>query len=486
MQRACAVQHPAERGQVCLLAEQMPRYVAIRLVVFHETAQRVREIALARLPALAHDARADTRPRRLEDAFLGSEAPLHRWHAHASSLGDSRKRHTIERQLAEELFRRVEDALLILRDLPRAEPLRVGARLFHVHYVNTNIDTTATARRYGAQTGYRPEVGRRGFHRLPWPRTMTTRWSEIQLGGVEQWVSVRGEDPTAPVLLYLHGGPGASEYGPRRRFLRCLERSWRVVDWDQRGAGRSFRGDEDATVLTLDRLVLDGVELLEWICRELSVARVVVAGHSFGSVLGLRMSQVAPTRVAAFVGAGQVVHWAEQERVGYDWALAEAHRRGKARVVAALERLGPPADGMYGEGVPGVEVQRRCLVELGGVAGTHTFLARYVMSTVTCADYPWTAKIRHVASMRRSMECMWADLGRRVDLFRDATRLDVPVHLFAGARDRITPLSLVERWYAVLKAPVKRLEVVGEACHLVNFEAPQQFDAWLHAVRAVV
>jgi pimeloyl-ACP methyl ester carboxylesterase len=135
---------------------------------------------------------------------------------------------------------------------------------------------------------------------------MKIGWRGVDIGGVQQWVSVRGQNASAPVLLFLHGGPGGSEYGPRRKYLRELERCWRVVDWDQRGTGRSFRGDEDATVLTLDRLVLDGVELVEWICNELAVERVVLVGHSFGTVLGVLMSQKAPARIAVYVGAAQV------------------------------------------------------------------------------------------------------------------------------------------------------------------------------------
>lgn len=166
---------------------------------------------------------------------------------------------------------------------------------------------------------------------------MKIGWRDVDIGGVQQWVSVRGQDASAPVLLFLHGGPGGSEYGPRRKYLRQLERCWRVIDWDQRGTGRSFRGDEDATVLTLDRLVLDGVELVEWICNELVVERVVIVGHSFGTVLGVLMSQKAPMRIAAYVGAAQVVQWARQEELGYDWALAEARRLGKPRAIEALE-----------------------------------------------------------------------------------------------------------------------------------------------------
>jgi proline iminopeptidase len=231
---------------------------------------------------------------------------------------------------------------------------------------------------------------------------MKTGWRDVAIGGVQQWVSVRGEDPSAPVLLFLHGGPGGSEYGPRRKYLRALERRWRVVDWEQRGAGRSFRGDEDATVLTLDRLVLDGVELVEWICNELAVERVVLVGHSFGTVLGVLMSQKAAGRIGAYVGAAQVVQWAVQEELGYDWALAEARRQGKARAFDALERLGRPAHGMYAAGVRSVEAQRRWLGSLGGVSADRL----RSISRSRCADVAFSqlkaALVRSNGSQRRA------------------------------------------------------------------------------------
>jgi pimeloyl-ACP methyl ester carboxylesterase len=312
---------------------------------------------------------------------------------------------------------------------------------------------------------------------------MKLGWRAVALGGVEQWISIHGEDPSAPVLLFLHGGPGASIYGPRRKYLRALERRWRVVDWDQRGAGRSFRGDEDGAVLTLERLVLDGVELVEWICRELGVERVVLVGHSFGTVLGVRMSQAAPVRIAAYVGAAQVVQWAVQEELGYDWALAEARRQGNARALEALEGLGRPVQGTYASGGRGLETQRRWLGRLGGVSGDPAFVVPFVLSTFTCIDYPLMAKLRYPKAMRRSIRCLWADLGRRIDLVRDVKRLDVPVVLFAGRRDHITDLSLIELWHGALEAPEKRLEIVDDAGHLAPFEAPEAFMACLEASR---
>src|SRR5690242_7987505 len=98
-------------------------------------------------------------------------------------------------------------------------------------------------------------------------------WHEVEIGKISQWISVRG-CAGAPVLLYLHGGPGASEFGPRRKFLSELEKRWRVVEWEQRGAGLSYRGDEDARSLNAERLVLDGLEVVEWACDALAVERV--------------------------------------------------------------------------------------------------------------------------------------------------------------------------------------------------------------------
>jgi pimeloyl-ACP methyl ester carboxylesterase len=60
----------------------------------------------------------------------------------------------------------------------------------------------------------------------------------------------------------------------------------------------------------------------------------------------------------------------------------------------------------------------------------------------------------------------------------------VPVHLFAGRRDRITDLSLIERWHATVEAPQKRLEIVDLAGHFAPFEVPERFMACIEAVRA--
>src|SRR3974390_384860 len=58
----------------------------------------------------------------------------------------------------------------------------------------------------------------------------------VQIGSIEQWIQIRGEDRDNPILLILHGGPGLS-YVPFTSTFRTWEECFTVVHWDQRGAG---------------------------------------------------------------------------------------------------------------------------------------------------------------------------------------------------------------------------------------------------------
>lgn len=311
----------------------------------------------------------------------------------------------------------------------------------------------------------------------------THGWNQVSLGGLDQWVSVRG-DRGSPVLLWLHGGPGGSEYGARRHYLRGLEQGWLVVEWEQRGAGRSFRGDETASTLNLDQLVADTVELVEVLCRELGRERIVLCGHSFGTVLGVLAAARVPHRIAAWVGSAQVVDWSLQEERSYRWALDEAKRQGKREVVLALERIGAPREGIYASGRAGTETQRRHLGALGGVSQPPSFLLRWMLSLVLAPDYPLRAKFRLTQGMARSMDLLWPELGRRVDFLQNVRKLEVPVHVFQGDADRITDPAQVKDWLETLEAPSKRLEIVPGAAHLAPFEQPQRFERFLEIVRA--
>ncbi|WP_235884602.1 alpha/beta fold hydrolase [Bradyrhizobium frederickii] len=137
----------------------------------------------------------------------------------------------------------------------------------------------------------------------------------VEVGGIKQWVQIRGEDRDNPVLLFVHGGPGGTTL-PISSAWRPWEKHFTVVQWDQRGTGRTYgaAGDMLAPTMTLERMTQDGIELTEYLRTHLHKDRIVLVGHSWGSFLGIHMAKQRPDLFYAYVGTGQVVGRATFEK----------------------------------------------------------------------------------------------------------------------------------------------------------------------------
>jgi pimeloyl-ACP methyl ester carboxylesterase len=171
----------------------------------------------------------------------------------------------------------------------------------------------------------------------------------VMIGGIEQWITIRGEDRGNPVLLFLHGGPGDATNPWGYAAFRPWLKAFTVVQWDQRGTGRTLgkSGPSVAATITIDRMTQDGIELAEMLRRMLQKDRILLVGHSWGSVLGVFMAKARPDLFFAFVGTGQVADQTRNYAVAYEALLDKAERLGESRAIRELRGVGPPpyADG---------------------------------------------------------------------------------------------------------------------------------------------
>lgn len=62
----------------------------------------------------------------------------------------------------------------------------------------------------------------------------------VRIGGIDQWIEVRGQNMNNPILLFIHGGPGTAFIPFAGAFQGPWERYFTVVQWDQRGAGKTY------------------------------------------------------------------------------------------------------------------------------------------------------------------------------------------------------------------------------------------------------
>src|SRR6266481_2335763 len=123
------------------------------------------------------------------------------------------------------------------------------------------------------------------------------RLEKVRIGGIDQWISIRGADRRNPVLLYLHGGPGYVSIPMSWWFSRGLEEYFTVVQWDQRATGKTYLLTDPAKVaptLTRERMIADTEEMAAWARTEFSKDKIFVLGHSWGSFLGLQLAERHP------------------------------------------------------------------------------------------------------------------------------------------------------------------------------------------------
>jgi pimeloyl-ACP methyl ester carboxylesterase len=304
----------------------------------------------------------------------------------------------------------------------------------------------------------------------------------VELGGLPQFVCARGRSADNPVLLYLHGGPGSAETAFMRHFDAALEEDFIVVNWDQRGAGKSYSKDIPLASMNVDQFVSDTHELVAWLKAKFGKQKIYLAGHSWGTILGVRTVRKYPEDFLAYVGVNQYVDAAENERISYEYTLAEARKRNNAKAVKELEAIGAPVAGRYQRPLEDMLIQRKWLGEFGGAMHTKV---DYVAAVLAASEYRDKGPL-FLASMdaaKFSVAAMQSEL-LKTDLLADATEFGVPVYFFVGRYDYNTPFVLAERYFERLAAPAKTLVWFDESAHLIPFEEPAAFRRALLRVRA--
>ena len=169
---------------------------------------------------------------------------------------------------------------------------------------------------------------------------------KIKIGNINQWISIRGKNTNNPILLYLHGGPGTPVMPLFRYFQAPLENYFIVVQWEQRGAGKSFSWKIPKKTMTIEQFISDLHELIEILMKRFKKEKIFLMGHSWGSVLGTYMVQRYPELFYAYIGVGQASDTIETEKIMYQFALDKSKETNNKKAIKKLEKIGLPFDGL--------------------------------------------------------------------------------------------------------------------------------------------
>jgi pimeloyl-ACP methyl ester carboxylesterase len=299
------------------------------------------------------------------------------------------------------------------------------------------------------------------------------RLESVRIGGIDQWVSIRGNDRRNPVLLMLHGGPGWVAMPTSWYFQRGWEEYFTVVQWDQRGAGKTYVANDPARVaptMSRERMIADTEEMVAWLRREFGKDKIFVMGQSWGSYLGLELAQRRPGWLHAYIGIGQLTNAPESERRGWAWTLQQAREDGNAEAVAELEALAPYAPGSTPVPLENLFKQRRWLNYYGGMVHNRRGGDAEAAAITLSPEYT----DQDVAGIWKGNDfSMQHLLGEVLTLDMSAVReLKVPLFLFEGRHDYNVSSELAAQWFQTVKAPTKQLVWFEQSAHEVMIEEP--------------
>ena len=295
----------------------------------------------------------------------------------------------------------------------------------------------------------------------------------VSIGGIEQWISVKGDDRNNPVLLVVHGGPGEVQWPQAARY-EPWERTFTVVQWDQRGAGHTYgRYGAKTPEMNLSRITKDGIEIADYLCRTLGKRKIILLGHSWGSIVAVGMVKLRPELFAAYVGTGQVASWKASVNIQFDLLLAKAR----------LDNDDPTIKQLEGIGRPDPSDAKQYFTFSHGLQGVMASSDREWIKSLR-ADLPASLIADHkdfqdfIDGFQFSAEHLLADQVS-TDLPKTAGQLDTAFFIIQGRDDVITPAQAASDYFDHVRASSKELILISDAGHFAYLTDPEVFLAAL-------
>lgn len=291
---------------------------------------------------------------------------------------------------------------------------------------------------------------------------------KISLGGQPQWILIRGQNRFSPILLFLHGGPGMPMMYLAHTFQRHLEDSFICVQWDQRGAGKSYFKNMSTTSLTVEQILSDAEELIQELRSRFNQKKIYLAGHSWGSYLGMLLIHRYPELFHAYVGIGQVADEARAREITARFLRERALETGDQKALVELINSG-------------FEVHEKWLFKYGGALYGKTGYTPFILAGIKAPEYglfdiPKVGRGSSFSSRHMRYDAIDTPLMNHV------TEVRVPLYFFTGRYDFTTPYELVEEYFRKLQAPSKKMIWFERSAHFPFFSEPELFARALKTV----
>jgi pimeloyl-ACP methyl ester carboxylesterase len=277
----------------------------------------------------------------------------------------------------------------------------------------------------------------------------------VKIGGIDQWITIKGADRRNPVVLVLHGGPGDAWSPSADSMFPGWEKDFTLVQWDQRDAGRTFikNGEAVEPTITLDRMTQDGIEVAEYLRQHLHKRKIILVGGSWGSVLGVRMVHAQSGLFASYVGVAQIVSWQKNLAASYARVREFAQSKNDRTALDVLNAVGPPPWNSIETYLSFSKVLWPYQAELATAPNPVSVASEYASDVQRYGARNAAFAFRY----------MWR-LVTPIDL-TPITDFEIPVFIVEGQADLVAPPEVARQYFETISAPRKDFYLVRGAGH---------------------
>jgi pimeloyl-ACP methyl ester carboxylesterase len=324
-------------------------------------------------------------------------------------------------------------------------------------------------------------------HKVAEKRAITSKHgidslASVRIGGIPQWIEVRGENVDHPILLWIHGGPGVAFIPLAGAFQGPLEKYFTVVQWDQRGAGKTYASNNEElqrSTMNLPQMEQDTLEVANYLRNRFKREKIFVLGHSWGSVLGLWLAHEHPEMIYAYVGVGQLINTKQNQQALYQDELQQARDLHNEQAIKQLESIAPYP-------TPNFDFKKDSVVHnwsdelLGPPPSEAAFIngRRIVSDLLSSPEYSLADDYGFIKGQQFSFGVFIPQMDS-VDLKKLGFDFREPIFFFEGRHDPACRPSLIWDYSQTIKAPQKGFVWFDNSGHFPFYEEQQKFGVEL-------
>ncbi len=284
---------------------------------------------------------------------------------------------------------------------------------------------------------------------------------DVELNKSFQKVLIQSKDLNNPIMLWLHGGPGGTAMFSSYYYTKSLMNHYTIVNWDQRGAGLSYREDIDTTSISEEQIILDALELTKYLIKKYNKEKIFILGHSFGSVIGMHLAERYPEYYKAYIGMGQVVDFKKSVNISYNWLVDTLKSVDDKKSLAKVQRTG----------LPDIWLIRK----YGGEMHTKVDKNEIIKNSPLYYEGYLDNRYKALKFTRKYMNKFASKTPKPVNKIK---KLTIPVYFFVGKYDYVPACvsEVTKDYFAKIEAPKKGLILFQKSAHFPNIEEPDKFQ----------